>query len=293
MPNGAKYIHWAEYLIMVDTFVALSPSCPIKCKFLNLFHCNQWWWCWWPVRRCLFVLASAWGRWWWWKGYVWTMQIIFIMKIYAKKFTKHILYFSISAPARITSFSASLYHPSSQVMTPASFLIIIIINIFNFTFVMINNNRLSFAVSLPCAGHHLCFISKISQAVSLPCSTVGNPPPRLSWIHRDSLVYSGEQFQVMKCGFWILVFGFWMIDHEWWHRDSLVYSGEQFQVKKCELLWCQDTCCAPPWKRTSERYVVAQVLSDGTLLMKEVRENIEELTCQVDPSGLLTRMTIS
>lgn len=73
------------------------------------------------------------------------------------------------APARITSFSASLYHPSSQ-------------------------------------------------AISLPCNTVGNPPPRLSWIHRDSLVYSGEQFQV---------------------------------------------------------------LSDGTLLMKEVRENIEELTCQV------------
>ena len=27
--------------------------------------------------------------------------------------------------------------------------------------------------------------------------------------------------------------------------------------------------------------VFAQVLSDGTLLMKEVRENIEELTCQV------------
>ena len=28
-------------------------------------------------------------------------------------------------------------------------------------------------------------------------------------------------------------------------------------------------------------YCGAQVLSDGTLLMKEVRENIEELTCQV------------
>ena len=39
------------------------------------------------------------------------------------------------------------------------------------------------------------------QAVSLPCSTVGNPPPRLSWIHRDSLVYSGEQFQVANVDF--------------------------------------------------------------------------------------------
>ena len=81
----------------------------------------------------------------------------------------------------------------------------------------------------------------LSQAVSLPCSTVGNPPPRLSWIHRDSLVYSGEQFQVTECGF----------------------AGGDFCI--CSHL----------------ENGIFQVLSDGTLLMKEVRENIEELTCQV------------
>ena len=83
----------------------------------------------------------------------------------------------------------------------------------------------------------------LSQAVSLPCSTVGNPPPRLSWIHRDSLVYSGEQFQVIECGF----------------------AGGDFCI-----------CSASHLENG-----IFQVLSDGTLLMKEVRENIEELTCQV------------
>ena len=79
--------------------------------------------------------------------------------------------------------------------------------------------------------------------MSLPCSTVGNPPPRLSWIHRDSLVYSGEQFQVIECGF----------------------AGGDFCI-----------CSASHLENG-----IFQVLSDGTLLMKEVRENIEELTCQV------------
>ena len=54
---------------------------------------------------------------------------------------------SITAPATITSFSASIHYP-------------------------------------------------YSQSVSLPCSTVGRPPPRLTWIVNDKLVTSDKNYQV-------------------------------------------------------------------------------------------------
>jgi len=58
-----------------------------------------------------------------------------------------------------------------------------------------------------------------SQSISLPCHTIGSPPPRLSWIHNNKLVHSGEQYQV---------------------------------------------------------------LSDGTLVVKNIRENMDSLSCQVE-----------
>ena len=57
---------------------------------------------------------------------------------------------SLSAPATITSFSASIHYP-------------------------------------------------YSQSVSLPCSTVGRPPPRLTWIVNDKLVTSDNNYQVEYC----------------------------------------------------------------------------------------------
>ena len=53
----------------------------------------------------------------------------------------------MSAPARITSFSADIHYP-------------------------------------------------YSQSLSLPCSTVGSPPPRLTWIVNDELVLSDNNYQV-------------------------------------------------------------------------------------------------
>ena len=38
-----------------------------------------------------------------------------------------------------------------------------------------------------------------SQSVSLPCSTVGRPPPRLTWIVNDKLVTSDNNYQVGYC----------------------------------------------------------------------------------------------
>ena len=58
-----------------------------------------------------------------------------------------------------------------------------------------------------------------SQSLSLPCHTVGSPPPRLSWIHNNKLIHSGVEYQV---------------------------------------------------------------LSDGTLVVKEIRENMNNLVCQVE-----------
>ena len=89
--------------------------------------------------------------------------------IFSVQMERSIILF-VSAPARITSFSADIFYPQSQ-------------------------------------------------SLSLPCHTVGSPPPRLSWIHNNKLVHSGEQYQV---------------------------------------------------------------LSDGTLVVKEIRDNMDSLVCQVE-----------
>ena len=90
------------------------------------------------------------------------------------------------APARITSFSASLYHPSSQV-TPSSFLIIIII-IMLVIIIDHDDDQNVFAGSLTAVQHRG---QSPAQALLDPQRQLG-----LQW----RAVPGG------KCGFWIVVF---------------------------------------------------------------------------------------
>ena len=44
-----------------------------------------------------------------------------------------------------------------------------------------------------------------SQSVTLPCSTVGHPPPRLTWLVNNKLVHDNKNYQVLTDGSLLIV----------------------------------------------------------------------------------------
>lgn len=44
-----------------------------------------------------------------------------------------------------------------------------------------------------------------SQSVTLPCSTVGHPPPRLTWLVNNQLVHDNKNYQVLADGSLLIV----------------------------------------------------------------------------------------